>query len=82
MSDLYEARRLAGEIEAKAWDLVKAFDDKAEAMQPLDRRVPYAAFVVMMTSFIRSSPANAETVLSDFCARVMLGVDAPQATKQ
>jgi len=73
----HSAERLeAMAIEGKAWELIKAFDDQADTMQPLDRRIPYAAMILMMTSFIKTSQTPSETILDDFRYRVTMGVDA------
>lgn len=69
----------AMEIERKAWKLIDAFDTAAKAMGgggELDRRIPYAAFIMMVTSFIKTSPAAAETILGDFNARVLAGTQS------
>jgi hypothetical protein len=73
------AQQEAMQIEAEAWTLVQAFDDAAADQ---DRRVPYAALILIMTSFIKTSHVDAATILTDFCQRVGGGVAAGGAVRQ
>lgn len=54
-------------IEGEAWKVVKAFDDAAEGK---DRTVAYAAMILIMTSFCKTSETAAATILTDFANRV------------
>lgn len=76
--NMVDAQNEAMEIEGQAWLLIKAFDDLAEG---IDRRIPYAAFILMMTSFIKTSEATPESIIADFCFRVRSGVYARAAVK-
>lgn len=64
-------------IRDKAMALVTAFDDAAESLN--DRRVAYAALILLMTTFVRSSTADAADILTDFCQRVGGGLGAAAA---
>lgn len=64
-----DAQQEAMRVEREAWKLIKAFDD-AGVSNGADRQVQYAALIMMMTSFCKSSPAPVEAILSDFNQRV------------
>ena len=80
--ELAEARKGSMAIEEKAWQLVAAFDAAGEKIDPPDRRVTYSALVMLMTTFVRSSPASATDVLHDFCQRIGMGLAEKEATRQ
>jgi hypothetical protein len=77
-----DAQQEALQIEGEAWKLITAFDDAAEAHGITDRRVQYAALIMMMTSFCQTSPAPAAEILTDFCQRVGAGAAVDKAVTQ
>lgn len=67
-----EAQQDALRIEAEAWTLVEAFDAAADGQ---DRRIPYAALILIMSSFIKTSHADAATIRRRYTLRTQsLGV--------
>jgi dihydrodipicolinate synthase/N-acetylneuraminate lyase len=68
--DWEEVRRIV----ALAKPLIVAFDDAGEAVTPPDRRVTYAALIMLMTTHAGSSRMPLDDLLADFCKRVRQGV--------
>lgn len=73
----------ADAMAAQAMPLVTAFDDAGEKISPPDRRVTYAALVMLMTTFAKSSEtATPEQIMDDFRRRVVDGATAAKPTEQ
>lgn len=75
MSDVQEAM----DIEKRAWKVVSAFDDVAEVE---GRFVAYAAMIMIMSSFCRTSHAPIVDILTDFCERVGAAAARPLEPRQ
>lgn len=72
--------KAAHAITERALKVVSAFDDAVEAGGS-DRQVAYAAMIILMGTFVRTSSTDKMAILQDFAQRVHLGESNREAAR-